>query len=203
MQDQGQALHTAVLAGAHEKVRDLLDAGADVDARDEDGETALIKAAARADAAMVELLLERGADPEALSSHGQTALCCAAEASRWVAHDAAEDDQVVLSRALQIRFDDASQSVQTLEPFPERDSLATVEALLATGADPNPPTVDESPLASAVRLGRLEVIEALLAAGARVDPAARENAQLYEQREALELLRGAGGSAPRTDDRRR
>jgi ankyrin repeat protein len=52
----------------------LLDGGADVDARDARGGTALMGAVMVGDRAMVDLLLARGADPDATDSAGRTAL---------------------------------------------------------------------------------------------------------------------------------
>jgi hypothetical protein len=52
----------------------LLDAGADVDARDARGGTALMGAVMIGDGTMVDLLLERGADPDATDDVGRTAL---------------------------------------------------------------------------------------------------------------------------------
>ena len=61
----GTALITAAQSGDVAKVKKLLDAGADVEARTKDGRTALHEAAAAGNAAVVKLLLEHGADVEA------------------------------------------------------------------------------------------------------------------------------------------
>ncbi|KAA0166638.1 hypothetical protein FNF27_07469 [Cafeteria roenbergensis] len=59
----------------------LLDRGADVEAREEDGWTAVMVAASNGHESTVELLLDRGADVTATNADGETALCVAANAS--------------------------------------------------------------------------------------------------------------------------
>lgn len=61
-----------------EVVRDLLDHGADVDAEDEFGFTAILHAARLNNTELVRVLLEAGADPEAADNvYGSTPLSCA------------------------------------------------------------------------------------------------------------------------------
>lgn len=73
------ALVAAIGFGRVSSARLLLDAGANVNAREEDGSTPLIEAMKTSfadgnEVAMVQLLLERGADPNLTNSVGQTAL---------------------------------------------------------------------------------------------------------------------------------
>ena len=70
---QVQALHAAMVAGDVEIVRALLDAGADVDARQQAGVTALMGAAAGGSVELVQLLLAAGADPSLQDEAGRTA----------------------------------------------------------------------------------------------------------------------------------
>ena len=63
----------AVNFGSLAIARTLLDGGADVDARNADGATALHGAAFFGRAEALELLLDNGADPEAENDQGQTA----------------------------------------------------------------------------------------------------------------------------------
>src|SRR5581483_5057182 len=53
-------------------IRLLLEKGADIEARDEQGQTPLIRAAADAQTGIVKLLLEKGADIEAKDTSGAT-----------------------------------------------------------------------------------------------------------------------------------
>jgi ankyrin repeat protein len=61
-----------------EVVKLLLENGAQINARDEEGRTPLIEAASYSRFATVKVLLERGADLEASDNHGNTALLAAA-----------------------------------------------------------------------------------------------------------------------------
>lgn len=64
-------LHSAAAADSTEISRALLDAGAEVDARQQGGYTALHAAAQHGNAGLVELLLERGANPRIRTARGQ------------------------------------------------------------------------------------------------------------------------------------
>lgn len=66
-------LHSAVAAGSVRVVQVLLDAGAELDAKQRGGWTPLHAAAHRGDADLVELLLRRGASPSETSDDGRTA----------------------------------------------------------------------------------------------------------------------------------
>ena len=82
-QDVNSELIEAAKNGQTEKVKALLDAGANANAKDEDGRTALMWAASkrgRTDA--VQVLLDAGADVNAKDNVGKTALFSAA-GSGW------------------------------------------------------------------------------------------------------------------------
>jgi ankyrin repeat protein len=71
------AWEAAVTAGDAAQVRRLLQAGADVDARNRPGQTALMVAAHRGHRAVVEALVEAGADLDATAKYTLTALMLA------------------------------------------------------------------------------------------------------------------------------
>ncbi len=67
-------LFKAIRDGDRSTIKSLLQRGADVNARDEDGASALMHAAGDADRPVMKLLLEEGADVNATSKSGATAL---------------------------------------------------------------------------------------------------------------------------------
>ena len=68
--------------GHTETVKALLDKGADVNAKDKDGETVLMKASASGYTEIVKALLDKGADVNEKAVHGQTALMYASGLGR-------------------------------------------------------------------------------------------------------------------------
>lgn len=77
---QVQPLHSAVAGKGYEVARLLVERGADVNARQQDGFTPLMGAAQNGDDAEVECLLSQGADPLAINEEGKTAASYASEA---------------------------------------------------------------------------------------------------------------------------
>ena len=71
---QVQPLHSAAAGRSAECVRILLDAGADVDARQAGGYTALMEAALQGNAEMVRALLDAGADPTLSDEEGRNSI---------------------------------------------------------------------------------------------------------------------------------
>ena len=69
--------HGAVKRGDVQTVRDVLDLGADVNARDRHGQTALMLAAHAGHLALVEVLVGRGASLNTTAKHGLSALMLA------------------------------------------------------------------------------------------------------------------------------
>ena len=72
-------LMASAFTGAADAVEDLLDRGADLEARDESGYTALMYAANAGELPSAERLLERGADVDARDAQGSTPLMFAAQ----------------------------------------------------------------------------------------------------------------------------
>ena len=72
--DKNDELLEAIMDGDIERAKSLIDAGADVNARDIDGWTPLMYAALNGHTEIVELLIESGADVNAEDNNGQTVL---------------------------------------------------------------------------------------------------------------------------------
>jgi ankyrin repeat protein len=121
-------------------VRALLAAGADVNARDGRGQTALMKGAAAGNTDAVQLLLKAGAEVNARDNEGKTALIQAAD---------------------QTSYTEVGGKRQYTAP-------AAIEALLAAGADPRlTDNDDETALIKAEECGEVKLITALRKAGSK------------------------------------
>src|SRR5258708_31366755 len=80
--DPAKAVITVAYQGDVKRGIAQLDEGADVNARDCDGDTALMLAAERGHIELVKVLLKNGADVNAENLNGETALMRAAERQR-------------------------------------------------------------------------------------------------------------------------
>ena len=155
-------LMDAAAKGDFAKVRDLLAKGADANAGDRSGRTALMAAA---NAQIAQALIARGANVNAKSSTGATALN---NAITWNRADVAK---VLLDRG-------ADPNVKgTLGPVlvdaSARGQVTIVRALLDKGADANvKSSIGDTPLLHAVEARKAAVVEALLDKGA--DPNAKD-----------------------------
>jgi uncharacterized protein len=155
----------AAMTGDAAALRTLVRRGANVNAPQGDGMTALHWAADRGDAEAAALLLKAGADPRAVTRIGQhTPLHVAAKSGaaavvRLLVDAKADVRALTTTGAAPLHFAAASGS---------RDAVAI---LLDAGADPNvrEPQWGQTPLMFAAAAGRTEVVKTLLARGA--DPA--------------------------------
>ena len=151
-------LFQAVAKGDIGAVRVLLANGADLDAKDDRGDTPLIIAVGNHNIAAVKLLIEKGADISARNNYEETAL-----------FEAAESAPVVL------RMADAPATPNvhnepTPAVFPEAPWVKSVRMLLDSGA--NVEARDEegdSPLIRAASFGQTETFELLLERGAKIN----------------------------------
>jgi len=75
--DDGHALHAAAFYGASDAAKELIDGGADLEARDANGDTPLHRAVFRKQTELVRLLLTAGADANARNHGGRTPLAMA------------------------------------------------------------------------------------------------------------------------------
>lgn len=181
--DDSTALHWAAYEGDHERARELIRAGADVNAANRYGSNAMQLAAEMADMAMLELLLDAGADPDSPNPEGQTALMLVARTGN-----------VEAARLLV----DHGADIHAIERFGEQNALMWAAArrhpemvayLIDQGADMNLASIDRdykrhltkegraknldrgglTPLLYAARENCLSCVEVLIENGADLD----------------------------------
>jgi ankyrin repeat protein len=152
-----QALNKALLAairdGDHFTVQSLLDQKADIEARNEVGDTPLMQAALNADSDMVQLLVQRGANVNGRGVYDVTALLRAIHDPNKV--------QLLLSRGA--RLDSRVMVLAAMVPG-SRETIAQ----LGWGADVNAEVGGLTPLMAAAYSGDLEAATWLVEHGADV-----------------------------------
>ncbi|MFI7643049.1 ankyrin repeat domain-containing protein [Nonomuraea sp. NPDC049400] len=176
----------AAAAGETEQVRRLLDGGAAPDEPDEDGATALYRAAVQGNAGIVRMLLAAGADPgrESTGDSEGLPLCAAAcwgHTETVIALlDAGADPD---------RREDVTRSAMTgLHWAAANDHLAVVRALLDRGADPGiADSAGRTALSHAAERGATAVVRTLLDSGA--DPSSPDG----QGRRPVDLARRYAG----------
>jgi ankyrin repeat protein len=144
------ALHNAAAEGNVAEVRRLLDAGADIEARDKYGYTPLGRAAAYEKTAVVTLLLNRGADINAKNNDGDTPLYTAAFSG------ACESTALLLNRGADInaknnRGDTPLQVAVRNERYSIASLLRQAEARKSVVKKPGLPVLSKENLATAKR----------------------------------------------------
>jgi ankyrin repeat protein len=131
------------------KARELLGAGADPDARDEDGRTPLSSAVLGGSVGLVGLLLESGADVNARDNRGFTALHYAAE------EQLPEMVRLLLAKGANPNARDGDGTTPLGRAvFSEREPRDVIPALVKAGANPDlANNAGETARALATRLG--------------------------------------------------
>jgi len=190
----------AVKASDIPAIRALLQKGADVNAPDVDGTTALHWAARLDAAAVVDVLIKAGARPNTANRYGVTALSlAAANGSGGIidrlltagadANTATADGETVLmtaarsgsvdgvahllARGSNVRATEKRRGTNALMWAAEEDHAEVVRLLLAAGAKVDERSRgDYSALLIGVRSGSLEAVKVLLTAGANVNDSA-------------------------------
>lgn len=191
---ESTALMAAAAADARETAEVLIAAGADVDAVDAYGDSALNWAAYYGHAAFAELLLGHGADAHQPSEHGVNTMAVALKewrpgvvevliaAGEGVALSAPAkvlveavrgNDPVAIGRHLQAgadpnQRDEAGTPLLVLAA--ERGSEGSIDRLLTAGADPDARNaVGQTALTQAAYYGHASLVDRLLAAGTDVN----------------------------------
>jgi ankyrin repeat protein len=167
-------LHDAVAECEIERVRQLIAAGADVNARDEDGATPLHYAGAERHIDIIRLLLDAGADLSSVDEQGKTA-------EDWAYCTSRGDSTAIillmgLGHCLLPAADQPHACQPAVPPEPsaleraiQEDDLGAVGRLLEHGAPPEgADRFWDSPIITAVLAHRPKVVEFLVKRG--VDP---------------------------------
>ena len=147
-------LLAAIRDGDHATVQSLLEQGANVEARNGAGDTALMQATLDADAEMMQLLLRHGADVNARSVYGATALLRAV-------HDS---NKVKLLLGHGGRIDERDMVIAAMVP----GSRKTLELLLSAGGNVDAGVGGYTPLMAAAYCGDLDAATWLVEHGADV-----------------------------------
>ena len=175
-------------------VKTLLDAGAKVDAADENGQTPLIFAAKVSPLENVKLLLERGAHINAQENRGMTALHYA------VVGDDPDLVRLLLSKGALVNVGDQDQETP-LDAAVRYGKIDIARLLLANGSEVDSRNADGyTPLALAVCANELRAVKLLLAHGAQVDVVNKAGqtplqlAQSFHYTQMVRLLERAGAT---------
>jgi len=162
-----EELLEAVVEGDVDRVRSLIDAGANVNARDDMGDTALHRAAHSGRKDMIELLIARGADVNAKGGPpGYTPLCAA-----LIGDCSTPAMEIMKVERPDLDYQDELYW-ELLSEYSGKLTVEVVQILVAHGADVN--ARDETggtPLSYALWPAPVEAVKVLLAKGA--DPEAR------------------------------
>jgi ankyrin repeat protein len=167
-------LMNAASAGSLDAMKLLIDKGADVNAVNMFGSTALIWSAT--DPAKVKLLLDHGANAKAVTKQGRTALQVAA-----MSDHSAEIVKMLLAKGADPKAMDSMQ-MTTLNAATLGNDMETIRVLTAAGVDVNAAgplmaadaIIGESPLQNAAFNGNLAAVKLLLSKGAKVDVASSD-----------------------------
>lgn len=178
----------AAWEGQTEIAQILLDAGADVNAADPDGTTALMSAITRQWDDLVELLLDAEADPNLENTYKQTALQGAIGADR------VDLLELLLEHGAELRANAYGHT--PLMTAVASEALETIDFLLDHGADVNEMTSNGTALIMGIYTDKVDAVRALLDRGA--DPelgtdsgTPLEIARQYEKDEIAAMLEDA------------
>jgi len=157
------------------KLQNLIDAGADVNWRDERGFNALHLACSRCNLKSLQVLLKNNADPNAFVTEGAHAIHLLIGASQiWQDKGCVEEMlQLLLEKGIDINVRQNGPNGWTalhIATFHLKENL--VKVLLANGANPNIEDLNDGSVAlhMAARFDHLGIVKLLVKSGGEVDP---------------------------------
>jgi len=160
--DKNTPLMDKVVAGDKAAVSELIAKGADVNAKNNYGWTALSHAARAGNAQLVKLLLEHGADVNSRDQSGWTPLMRAAMKGH------VDVVRVLLEHGAEVNVREKGEAWTALHWAAARGHTEVVKLLLSHGADYSLKTEDGmTPLMLAMKEGNDKVVQALEQAGER------------------------------------
>jgi uncharacterized protein len=166
--EQSCGLVDAASAGDLAKVKDCLIAGADVNAKNANGSTALMLAAQEGHLAVVQSLLAAKADVNLTAGSGNTALLLAAQEGHG------DVVQALIAAGADINAKRGG-GVTALMMAAQNGHTAVVQALLAAKADVSATAYGLTALALAEQHGHADIVQLLKAASATAAPPAPTN----------------------------
>ncbi|KAK7913798.1 hypothetical protein PG985_011501 [Apiospora marii] len=165
-------LQEAIQCGSDNAVQSLIDVGADLDARNSRGETALMMAIDMKRLDIVHQLLNLGADVTIHSSNGNTALTYA------IRHSLLGPVTRILERDQDVRGTFAMRA--SLQVAALSGAHDMIEILLKNGADLEYPDANGlTPLLVAASNGHLDVVKSLLSSGAQLTAQSANNETIF------------------------
>jgi ankyrin repeat protein len=155
-------LVTAIRNADEQAMQKLLDTGADVNARDAEGNTLLILASFYASPECVKLLIDKGADVNAANKAGATALIRAATSY--------ERTRLLVAAGANVRVRTALGNTPLILAARRAGNSRTVQFLLERGANATERNnAGIGPVLASAASGDLETLRLLLDAGAKAD----------------------------------
>jgi len=131
-----EQMRQAALDGEFEKVKELLDAGTDVNSMDQEGHTALMLAAYNGHSDILLALIDRGASVDRRDLMGRTALLYAATGPF------PETVKILLDKGAEPNIVDSDEHFSPLMHAAAEGNLEVVKILLQSEADPSLTDVD-------------------------------------------------------------
>lgn len=152
----------AAQAGDIDRIQQLLAAGADIETKNKEGETALFIASREDRPVVVQTLINAGANVHALTKSKSTPLTIAASCGRTPSAEA------LLRAGAHINAPN-KDNITPLHMAAAWNKLATTQYLIRRGADVNIPSNDgQTPLHRAIAKGFFDIARTLIGAGANI-----------------------------------